>query len=377
MDRNKATARALRASEEFDSALAAARNGRMTMSELCEMLKTVPKTVKRHVGAGLLSVEVEKIAGRPVWLFGRADVERYAASRHQDMAERVQLSRSRTGGNKLAKAPTGYVTLIEIAQQTGHSMDYMREIAKASGVPLHRGPKSVLMVESSDVDAVQNAASVSPPRPSRQRNSQRGQPIVWTEEMDADLGTASDSLLAGRWGVSSSAVRQRRETLGVAAQNSSGDSFQWTPDRDRVVGQRPDGIAAEELGCSLSQVKRRRKALGLLPFSRAKGWTAEALDLLGQVQDTEIAKTIGVQPVAVGAMRRRLGIAAFRLKGASTMKDKNSRISPDLQAKIDQCKEIVLARLRAAGIGFTSVTDEQVISFALDQLIAQAPAGAA
>ena len=360
-----------RASDVFNAELARMRAGRVTMSELCASLLTHPKTVRQHMGAGLITGERVICAGKPVWLFEPTAVESYKTKRAIHMANSLIKGQRSTGGRKLASAPDGYTTLIDVAALTGHSMDFMREAARRSGLTLHRGPKRVLMVETADAERLRSFATQFPPRPSRQKEDKRGQPIMWTAEMDAALGTESDTLLAGLWGISPAAVSHRRVELGVSALNPATDAFQWREEHSAWFAKRPDHVLAEMFGASVAQVRRRRKALGIPAFTSGRLWTREAFDLLGKVPDVEISQMIGARPITVGQMRARLGIPRFlKSERISTMK-KTETLSQALLQKIEQARPAMLERLKQAGFGFTEVTDEQVLSAALDLLIQQ------
>lgn len=359
---------AKRASERYVEELEKVRSGRVTMAELCDLLSTGPKTVRKHMGAGLIKGELMQVYGKPTWLFEREQIAEYDKKRHAFVTANTQAARSARGGAKLAVPPPGYTSLIEIARDTGHSIDYMRGVAKRSGVPLERGPKLLLMVRNEDAPSIRELAMQAKPRPSRQRAGTAGDPIEWTPSMDAMLGLESDSLVAGKLGVSPGAVRMRRSALGIAPATPAVDAFAWRQDYDALFSVRPDHVIAEITGASLSQVRRRRRALGVPPFRSGRGWTAEAFEALGKMTDARIAAMLGVSAMQVYGMRKRLGIAKF-MKG-STMK-KTENLSPELREKIERARPAMLQKLKDAGFGFTEVTDEQIIAAALDLLIAK------
>jgi hypothetical protein len=199
--------------------------------------------------------------------------------------------------------------------------------------------------------------------------------------MDALLGRDTDFQIAKKYNISTNTIRKRRKLLGIRS-----NQLVWTANMDRQIGTMPDSILSIKLGLTYNQVNHRRKQLGKptyrlkkeqdilaqnitphlkkgrkpnppiewsnemltnLPIMRAKDfmraygvlapayqakknemnlpklsvegekntaaykgykWTEEALALLGTMTDQRVADNIGVDHQVVFQKRRRLGI---------------------------------------------------------------------
>ncbi|QHF00547.1 hypothetical protein LCG56_27595 (plasmid) [Pseudomonas cannabina pv. alisalensis] len=108
---------------------------------------------------------------------------------------------------------------------------------------------------------------------------------VWTTHVLTQLGQVKDSEIAKLTGLSVSAVRIKRTSLGIPPATE----FVWSADLLSRLGQVKDKEIARLAGISPSAVGLKRKSLGIPP-ALAGGWTQELLSLLGKVSDKELAE---------------------------------------------------------------------------------------
>ena len=76
------------------------------------------------------------------------------------------------------------------------------------------------------------------------------------------------------------------------------------------MGKLPDSEISLRLGRSVTAIRTRRQELGLKDPSKRKPWTAADVKLLGTASDADIARPIGRSADAVKTRRKNLGIAA-------------------------------------------------------------------
>lgn len=151
-----------------------------------------------------------------------------------------------------------------------------------------------------------------------------GRPLLCKDEWIPLLGTASDQVLAKRWGVSTSAVSLWRGRHKVAAwgstrpypraQNRVGP-FQCPDHVVPRLGTVADPAIAEECGVSNPIARRWRVERGIGPFRRhhrkqasvPREWDA----LVGTMPDRTLALKLGISKSKVYVRRRKLGIPAY------------------------------------------------------------------
>lgn len=153
---------------------------------------------------------------------------------------------------------------------------------------------------------------------------------VWTAAEDAELGTAPDGVVAVRIGRSRSAVKRRRNELGVRRyaaprppppekDRRGTPRARWTAAEDEVVRSRPTEEAASRLGRTLAAVRSRRVTLGVarqcVPFDGAAALRARVRAGLSRAA---LARRAGVlvvtlRNVEVGTQTRIAADVAGRL----------------------------------------------------------------
>jgi hypothetical protein len=94
----------------------------------------------------------------------------------------------------------------------------------------------------------------------------------------------------------------------------------WTEDEIALLGQLPDAEVARKIGRTVSAVRQKREELGI-PNPTTTHWNAEGIALLGTLPDAEVAQRLGRSVASVTRKRCKLGIpTAFdgrRTKAAS------------------------------------------------------------
>ncbi len=120
--------------------------------------------------------------------------------------------------------------------------------------------------------------------------------------------------------------------------------YPWKPEDDALIGTAPDSAIGKRLGVTDKCVQRRRYRLGIEPFvkhapGRSVDWTEAALALLGQMSDGELGRRLGLSPKIVRAQRNRLGVAAFCPAGAPS-----TGWTAEREAKLGTVPDRVLAQ---------------------------------
>lgn len=171
--------------------------------------------------------------------------------------------------------------------------------------------------------------------------------FVWTQAMDALLGTMLDQDLAEKLGCTAAAVRNRRRLLeipGCRNPISAANKVEWTPAMDALLGTITDTDLAKLMGCSKSSVLTRRRQLGIpscyqshKPLNKFV-WTSEIDAQIGSMSDKQLAEKLGVTPTTVGKRRRLLGIAA-------KVEPLSSIWTPELDALFSTTSNVEIASL--------------------------------
>ena len=140
----------------------------------------------------------------------------------------------------------------------------------------------------------------------------------WTAEEVALLGVLSDEEAARKLGKSSSAVRQKREELGIPNPEDTG---RWTTEEVGLLGTVPDREVAARTGRTPHAITQKRIALGIPnpvarpgPYGRAP-WTAEEDALVRSLPPAEAAARTGRSKDAVYTRRHQLGVTGRRRRG--------------------------------------------------------------
>ncbi|MBW4460501.1 MAG: GIY-YIG nuclease family protein [Nodosilinea sp. WJT8-NPBG4] len=129
------------------------------------------------------------------------------------------------------------------------------------------------------------------------------------------LGKEHDAELARQAGVSTVLIKNRRLENGIPKYEdlSTPNGFnpnswpQWALDK---LGKVEDTTLAKELGITKNVVGQLRRLLDIKSL-RDSSWTQDKIDLLGTKPDYVVAALIGVTTMAVNYKRRSLGIHSY------------------------------------------------------------------
>lgn len=143
--------------------------------------------------------------------------------------------------------------------------------------------------------------------------------VEWTEEIDEAIGTASDSIIGRRFGISPRSILVRRRKLGLIYDRTKAEEVVWTKKMEKKLGTMPDTELAKLLKMSPYWVRKRRQELQieahLIPENpksvRKKGslkLTPGRIASLGKSSDAFLARRWGVSAGTVTVARQKLGI---------------------------------------------------------------------
>ena len=85
----------------------------------------------------------------------------------------------------------------------------------------------------------------------------------------------------------------------------------WTPKMDALLGAQSDRLVSEELGVKFCRVVARRNVLGIESSQPQARWSRDRIGMLGTMQDTRIAREMGVNAETVRRKRISLDIPRF------------------------------------------------------------------
>lgn len=195
----------------------------------------------------------------------------------------------------------------------------------------------------------------------RRRRERAG--FRWTRWAVAQLGTASDRVVGKRLGLSHNQVQFRRQQFGIPSFRLRTVPVKWSSAMLKLLGKVPDVEVMRRFSLGKRSVQKKRRELGVAPFQyrrkiertrklarilrlpnpvlrdeyalsetmaralrhelgvtapdgrgRPWRWSKRVVSRLGKAPDTVLARELGVTAGAVGAMRRRLGIAPRKPK---------------------------------------------------------------
>lgn len=132
----------------------------------------------------------------------------------------------------------------------------------------------------------------------------------WPAEAIALLGTAPDSEIGRRLGLSRFAVRSMRAKRGIRSARK-GLRARLLP----LMGTMTDVAAGRQAGCSAYTVREHRRELGIPAFARQEPkhfLPVEAQALLGVMTDADLAARFGLPSSFVTKQRNKVGLPAFR-----------------------------------------------------------------
>ena len=219
----------------------------------------------------------------------------------------------------------------------------------------------ILQIGPTSVAAKRNRLRIAP-----FGKSNRDKTHVFPKKAIALLGTLPDREIAERFAISADAVRWKRRSLGLAPQRPGRRGREWTKKEVKLLGKMPDATLAKKLGIRRRVVALKRAELGIPNlrsatreqkftkefraavgkattaavaaqfnlteeqvrswkqrhgvYSPADGrgrrnrWTDANIAQLGKVPDIQLAEELKLTRGAVAAMRKKLGIPAFRSK---------------------------------------------------------------
>lgn len=125
---------------------------------------------------------------------------------------------------------------------------------------------------------------------------------AWTRKEEALLGTMSDEAAAQRIKRSITAVKVRRNLLGIPIWKLARQP--WTAVQDKLLGTVSDGELARRCGRTEEAVRMRREKLHVGKFDlKLRPWTKPELALLGTMPDAKLAKKLGRTEKAVWGQR--------------------------------------------------------------------------
>ena len=366
---------------KFNDAIRA--TGLLTVRDVITQTGISPKTLSKHRRAGLITGHRRVILGRAMWLFVPSDVAAYAAIVGNLNAESIAEGRFKAGVRR-PQAPDGYMSIQALATKSGWSEYFVRDRIDDGSLPTTRGAGNMHLISISDADRFIESHRAK--LEERQRADYKGPPnqaITWTPDMLTKLGQVSDAQLASEFGVSITSVRSKRLSLGIDAYFPQSSDVQWTPAMDALLGKNSDAAVAAELNINARSVSRRRRALDIAAYDSNSSvmkirhyWTAEDDALLGTMPDNKVAEKLGLHPISVFNRRHRIGVLSYRANKTGqvniTMKHDAKKflleMNEDLAAQIKLAEQVVLSRLAAAGVRFSSLPMQQVIEAAVSEL---------
>ena len=150
----------------------------------------------------------------------------------------------------------------------------------------------------------------------------------WNKKFDIELamdrfGVAQDNEIASEFGVSRNVVWRARQQLRIeSAPPRPQASRRFDPSRVEL-GTAPDRVFAEAAGVSTVAVGAARRRLGIAPFLTPGKFDVEAVKArLGKETDEALAREFGVSRSLVSQVRRKSGIPQFRAKASNACSKK-------------------------------------------------------
>jgi len=148
--------------------------------------------------------------------------------------------------------------------------------------------------------------------------------VVWNEEIDQAIGTASDSIIGRRFGISPRTITVRRRSMGKIVNRKKSDEIVWTKTMEKQLGRMPDTALAKKLNLTPYWISKRRSEMGIAAYvmpeapksnkKRSKlKLTPGRIASLGKSSDAFLAKRWGAAAGTVTRARRNLGIEPYRI----------------------------------------------------------------
>lgn len=177
-------------------------------------------------------------------------------------------------------------------------------------------------------------------------------PAILSEDQTRLLGTMADVALSRLTGVSNLTIGGLRRELGIPPYRPV---ISWSEEQNRLLGTMHDVALAKQFGLTNYQVRDQRIKLGIAVFS---DWTAGALDMLGKVPDLEIVQASEGKLTlpAVRAKRRKLGISVVR--GPKPVPKGSKVLQPDIIDLLGVVNDYEIAR--RTGLDRSLITHERL-----------------
>lgn len=138
----------------------------------------------------------------------------------------------------------------------------------------------------------------------------------WRDEDISSLGKRTDKALAQQIGVDMQTVRRERIRRGIAAFKPHPETKPWTPEHLALLGTMTDEALGRLTLRPTTAVQQKRLSLGIEPVRKRPpiDWSKDNLADLGKVSDRKIAKRMGVTPATVFQKRQDLDIPPLPLE---------------------------------------------------------------
>lgn len=134
----------------------------------------------------------------------------------------------------------------------------------------------------------------------------------------ACVGKMSDREIARRFGIGASSVGRYRYSLGIPEFHP--EDSELPAELIEQLATRTNYQLAQEFGVSIKHIKRKRVELRVQEPKTFRErfkplediWTNEAIAMLGQMPDTEVADRLDISNFPVKKKRHELGIQAYK-----------------------------------------------------------------
>lgn len=134
----------------------------------------------------------------------------------------------------------------------------------------------------------------------------------------ACIGKMSDREIARRFGLGASSVRRYRHSIGIPEFHL--EDIELPTGLIEQLATRTNYQLAKEFGISIKHIKRKRGELGIQEPKTVRErfkplediWTDEAIAMLGQMPDTEVADRLDISNFPVKKKRHELEIEAYK-----------------------------------------------------------------
>lgn len=166
----------------------------------------------------------------------------------------------------------------------------------------------------------------------------------------ACIGKMSDREVARRFGLGASSVRRYRHSIGIP-EFHPGD-IELPTELIAQLATRTNYQLAKEFGVSIKHIKRKRGELRIQEPKTVRErfkplediWTNEAIAMLGQMPDTEVADRLDISNFPVKKKRHELGIQAYKRPAPE--------ITPEIASALGLVSDAELARQLGVSVSY-------------------------